>query len=849
MAYKKISEKALASALKLLENNFGKEFAEKGLHESDYKAIPTGYDDLDSVLTRGQAGICLGGVCELFGGEGSGKCVTKETMCITPQGLMSVEEIFEDANLKCDNGAGFRECEYPILNDFSQFEKTSHFYKNGMGGNLKTIRIETKDGFTIEGTHNHPVLIMDETGSIVWRRLGDIQKDDCCCVSRGMHKWPDKCKLEEDDGALVGYLLSDGTLGELPQSFSFTNTDEEIVSNFKKCLESCFGSDFVDNLRQYGINYKLMKQAFGSKVQKKYGLSAVNSPQKTIPRSIRCSSKNVQAAFIRAYFDGDGTFQHTKMNLQFCSASLAMLRQLQLMLLNFGIYGYITSTYNNTYDRDYYELEFAGIQVWFYLDAIGFNCNEKSNKIRATLRDREGHSVNTNIDTIPYQIPKIRSLYSSIDPFVRNRETYRIFKDLLLDKCQLTYSRLSKILNAVQKLINANGKEVLISNFLFDNLRMLQQSNFVFSAVNNIEHQNNRTYDFTLPKTHSFWSNGFISHNTSIAMRTIGIAQKLGLNCAWFDAEHSFSPDLAKLNHVDLKALVYLRRTVGEGEKARLLHAAEVLHRIFNAVWTGAFSLIVVDSVAALMPERIVADDFDPTKKGISELARDMSSHLPKISSACAEKECTVIFINQVRMKPGERYGDPFETPGGKALKFYASQRICINKIAGKGALVYQAMEDGTEEVVGHYARVWVKKNRRNEPCFDTLEIPIYYREYFPDSAKICYDLARKLQVIKTHRGILTWKVLDGDVVVQAEGESNILQFIRGSESQASRVAQLAHCCVEMGESEKNTKKKIPIKVAHGIKKLASEYKPEPKASEKATKKSTNTNDELNLDE
>jgi len=126
--YKKISDKALESALKSLENSYGKEFAEKGLETSDYKAIPTGYDDLDSVLTRGHGGIYLGGVCELYGSEGSGKCVTKETMCITPQGLMSVEEIFEDAKLKCDNDTGFQKSEYPILNMHSEMENTSHFY-------------------------------------------------------------------------------------------------------------------------------------------------------------------------------------------------------------------------------------------------------------------------------------------------------------------------------------------------------------------------------------------------------------------------------------------------------------------------------------------------------------------------------------------------------------------------------------------------------------------------------------------------------------------------------------------------------------------------------------------------
>ena len=331
---------------------------------------------------------------------------------------------------------------------------------------------------------------------------------------------------------------------------------------------------------------------------------------------------------------------------------------------------------------------------------------------------------------------------------------------------------------------------------------------------------------------------------TSLAMRTIGIAQSMGLNCAWFDAEHSFSPDLAKLNRVDLEKLVYMRRTAGEGEKARLLNAAEVLDRIYKTVWTGAFSLLVVDSVAALMPERVASADFDPAKKGISELARDMSSQLPKISSACSEKECTVIFVNQVRMKPGEMYGNPETTPGGKALKFYASQRIEVNKINGKNGQVTQTTEDGIEEIVGHYARVKVVKNRRNEPCFDPLEIPIYYREYFPDNAKKCYDLARKLQVITTRRGILTWKTLDGEIIAQAEGESNILQFIRGT---PYWVPYLAQCCVEMGGSEKNTKKKYPIKVPQGIKKLAGEYDLRADKPKKVTKKPGD--EQLDLDE
>lgn len=311
------------------------------------------------------------------------------------------------------------------------------------------------------------------------------------------------------------------------------------------------------------------------------------------------------------------------------------------------------------------------------------------------------------------------------------------------------------------------------------------------------------------------------SGKTSLAMRTVGLAQKSGLNCAWFDAEHSFSPDLAELNGVDCDKLVYMGRTKGAGDKTELLNAGEVLHRIFQIIWSNAFSLVVLDSIAALMPERVADKDYDPAKKGMSELAREMSQILPKISSACAEKECTLICINQVRIQPGVIYGNPETTPGGRALKFFAVQRISVKKIGGKGALVTQTDEDGIEETIGHYARVTVAKNKKNEPCYDPLEVPIYYREYFPDDAKRCYDLARKLQVIKTNRGILTWKDSFGGIVAQIEGESNMLQFIRGLNDNIPKEAYLAQSCVDAGASEKNTKKKISIKIPSSIASLA----------------------------
>lgn len=317
------------------------------------------------------------------------------------------------------------------------------------------------------------------------------------------------------------------------------------------------------------------------------------------------------------------------------------------------------------------------------------------------------------------------------------------------------------------------------------------------------------------------------SGKTSVAMRTVGMAQKLGLRCAWIDAEGSFSNGLAQVNRCDPNELLFLKIIKGQGESARLLSAAEILNKIFKAIWSGVFSLIVIDSVAALIPERVTSEKFDPTSKGISELARDLSSQLPKISAACSEKECTVIFINQLRMKPGQMYGDPETTPGGRALKFYASQRISVKRVSGKNGSVIQIDEDGIEDIVGHYARIKVVKNRRHEPCFDALEIPIYYREYFPDMAKRCYDIARKLNVISKRKAMLTWKH-NGKVVAGVEGESSMLSFIRNDvyPDLPGYETYLAHCCLEAEKGEKNKNKKNPVKLPKSIETEALKFDP-----------------------
>lgn len=321
------------------------------------------------------------------------------------------------------------------------------------------------------------------------------------------------------------------------------------------------------------------------------------------------------------------------------------------------------------------------------------------------------------------------------------------------------------------------------------------------------------------------------SGKTSLAMRIVGNAQKLGLKCMWVDAEHSFSPDLAEINRCDTSDLVFLNLTEGENENIHILGANEILNRVFQAAWSNIFSVIVIDSVASLMSDRVATTEIELGNKQPGELPRILAEHLPRLATACEEKECTVILINQIRSTL-DPYS-PTDTPGGKALKHYCSQRIFIEKIGGKSGLIVQKDEDEREEVVGHYARIKIAKNRRNRPYFDNLEIPIYYKEYFPDNAKKVYDLARRLQVITVRTGVMTWKE-ENNIIGQHSGESEFLAFLRTEGS--NYVERLANACVLAADNPKNKEKKAPVKVPSQISRLADKYREDVVSSQEIDK-------------
>ena len=216
------------------------------------------------------------------------------------------------------------------------------------------------------------------------------------------------------------------------------------------------------------------------------------------------------------------------------------------------------------------------------------------------------------------------------------------------------------------------------------------------------------------------------SGKTTLTLHCVAEEQKQGGVCAFVDAEHALDPQYAKKLGVDLDELLISQPDTGE----QALEITDTLVR------SGAVSLIVVDSVAALTPKSELEGDMGDSNVGVQ--ARLMSQAMRKLTGSISRSNCMVVFINQIRMKIGVMFGSPETTTGGNALKFYSSVRLDIRRIG--------AIKD-RDEVVGNATRVKVVKNKVAPP-FKQVEFDIMYGEGISKTGELL-DLGVKAGVVE----------------------------------------------------------------------------------------------------
>lgn len=273
------------------------------------------------------------------------------------------------------------------------------------------------------------------------------------------------------------------------------------------------------------------------------------------------------------------------------------------------------------------------------------------------------------------------------------------------------------------------------------------------------------------------------SGKTTVALHAVANAQKAGGIAAFIDAEHALDPEYAKKLGVDTDALLVSQPDTGE-------QALEIMDMLIRS---GALDVVVIDSVAALVPKAEIEGEMGDSHVGLQ--ARLMSQALRKLTGAISASGTTAIFINQLREKIGVFFGSPETTTGGKALKFYASVRIDVRRI--------ETLKDGTNSVANR-TRARVVKNKMAPP-FKQAEFDIVYGEGISREGGLI-DMGVEHGIVRKSG---SWYTYDGDQLGQ--GKENVRTFLKDNPDLANEIEEKIKTALGIGVRAEEEADPVPV--------------------------------------
>ena len=736
-------DKSLEMALSQIQKQYGQGAIMRLGTDNIVKidAIPTGALSLD--LALGIGGVPRGRIVEIYGPEGGGKCLTKDTYLWTDHGLETVEELFERAGqaASCTSRVtDISDLGIRMVNERGDLETVSALTHNNL---RPVLEIKLRSGRKIEVTENHPLRVIDESGFIVWRTAGAIQAGDVVVSATfGSEQAAAGDGLSEDEAVLLGYLVAEGTLGESnSNAIRFTNQNPEVGGEFTSIMEQRFGSTVkLYNDQEYVVHDTALRAQFAEQ----YGLDYVNAGGKSIPACVRTAGQKAQRAFLSALFEGDGWIDGSS-TVGFGSASEQLAREVQLMLYGFGIPATLSAKWNSEYERDYWTVTINPAVVHRFLDQIGFRSEHRRQQVAANFKRSPRDAQFENIPGIAGLVKVIR------DSIGGDREFDRVAGDLFRKDFDLSCSR-SRLANIVAWAEARENALTPTGQAIMGYLRHLATAEYTYEPVLSVEAVGKKpTFDVVLLETHSFVANGVLSHNTTLALHIAAEAQRNGGIAAFIDAEHALDPGYASALGVDVDELLISQPDTGE----QALEITDMLIR------SGALDVVIIDSVAALVPRAEIEGEMGDSHMGLQ--ARLMSQALRKLAGSINRSHTTAIFINQIREKIGVIFGSPETTPGGRALKFYSSTRIEVRRI--------QTIKEG-QESIGNRVVAKIVKNKVAPP-FRKAEFDIMFGEGISREGSLL-DVAVEQDVVRKSGA---WYTYEDDQLGQ--GRENAKRFLK----------------------------------------------------------------------
>jgi protein RecA len=647
-------KKIIQAALTGIKKSSGLQFNRLG--DKVNALIPhtsTGIWRLDHELI-GIGGVPKGKMIEIIGPESSGKCLPADTYIRTAKGLQTIEEIFAGQGQLASCTARTSYGSILLYNRHNELEESTSFTHNNK---RKLKRFTTYTGSEIESTYNHPHLVMNRRGQWVWRRTDKIELGDVMIQIR--HAKGGAISEDRDMAYMIGLVLADGHIEA--GRVNITNDDQDIKDFIISAGPGIFSKEpcTYDNNECGSIEFHFNTKVGVGEFLSQSGLVPGNSAVKQFGPKVRQYDNETLRYVIQGYMDCEMSVDVAKQSIEVTSASKRLLQELKMLLLHFGILSVVRPKVVKSYpDNNYYRLSFAGDAARLYKEVIGTASAERADTLSQLVKPNGG---STNFDSIPNCDLLLEDLYEASET---TREHWRHVDKVFGDKSRggrITYNNLRAILSFTDWADCA----------ALYRLKELERADYFYDEVINIEDVGEKpTFDFYMPITHSFIANGFVTHNTTLTLHVAAQAQKAGGEVAFVDAEHALSPTYASQLGVDVNNLLVAQPDWGE----------QALQAVEDLVDTKSISIIIVDSVAALLPKAELEGQIGDSHVGLQ--ARLMGQALRKLVAKCNQSATTILWINQIREKIGVTFGSNETSPGGRALKFYCSVRIDVRRLA-----------------------------------------------------------------------------------------------------------------------------------------------------------------------